>query len=494
MTTELVTTKPLNDETANAVATRLGERHLAEGAVSLNAAGCWSVVKNSNDKLVGQLLGDCLAVKVEGAGASSGTTGVEVCLVVKSEREVADAYADFGFAKRTGSTGSFSYTPTSYAVKSTGTPCARGRVTVASCPVKLASSWASSTVDVDSSACAATQAIAQVAAAKVEEVKTAAAEEIKNLPPCDASKAPTNGAVGDCTSTLASGAQCQPVCDTGYAVSGPSKCNAAKLIAATCAPLPCDASKAPMNGAVGTCTTALAHGATCQPTCAVGYTVSGKSTCTLGVLDAATCVQDSKLETSVTFSGISVDITDEIEAKLLDAMKAAMRNNGDLPVGVSSSQLSYVVSGSMSFATAPTTSAFKTAAATALGVDASAITNVQGTSARRRLLAASVTYDVSSTTRAAANTLRSMASADFAVGGVLGTSSPATASVKVDATISIPDDGDGDAQRRSRVLDERRGRGVDGDRNHQYHRPHRRRQRRRGVVRRVDRARKRRRR
>ena len=387
-----------------------------------------------------QLLGDCLAVKVEGAGASSGTSGVEVCLVVKSEREVADVYTEFGFAKRTGSTGSFSYTPTSYAVKSTGTHlCATVTEYGAYvCPVKLASSWASTTVDVGSSACAATQAIAQVAAAKVEQVKTVAAAEIAALPPCDASKAPTNGAVGDCTSTLASGAQCQPVCDTGYAVSGPSKCNAAKLTAATCAPLPCDASEAPVNGAVGTCTNALAHGATCQPTCAVGYTVSGKSTCTLGVLDAATCVQDSKLETSVTFSGISEDITDEIETKLLDAMKAAVRNNGDFPVGVSSSQLSYVVSGSMSFATAPTTSAFKTAAATALGVDVRAITNVQGTSARRRLLAASVTYDVSSTTRAAANTLRSMASADFAVGGVPGTSSPATASVKVDATIFVP--------------------------------------------------------
>jgi len=441
ITTEVVTTKPLSDATANAAASRLGERRLAEGgAVNLNAAGCWSVVKNANDKLVGQLLGDCLAVNVAGAGASSGTSGVEVCLVVKSEREVADAYTQFGFAKRTGSTGSFSYTPTSYAVKSTGTHlCATVTEYGAYvCPVKLAPSWASSTVDVGSSACEATQAIAQVAAAKVEEVKTAAAAEIAALPPCDASKAPTNGAVGDCTATLASGSQCQPVCDTGYAVSGPSKCNAAKLTAATCAPLSCDASEAPVNGAVGTCTNALAHGASCQPTCDAGYTVSGKSTCTLGVLDAAKCVQDSKLDTSVTFSGISEDITDEIEAKLLEAMKTAVRDNGDFTVGVSSVQRTYVVSGSMSFASAPTTSAFTTAAATALGVTESAITNVQGTSARRRLLAASVTYDVS-TTRAQANTLRATASAaTFSVGGVSGTSSTASTSVKVDSTIYVP--------------------------------------------------------
>ena len=72
ITTEVVTTKPLSDANANAVAKRLCERRLAEGAVNLNAACCWSVVKNSENKLVGQLLGDCLAIKVEGAGASSG--------------------------------------------------------------------------------------------------------------------------------------------------------------------------------------------------------------------------------------------------------------------------------------------------------------------------------------------------------------------------------------------------------------------------------------
>ena len=406
------------------------------------------------------------------------TSGVEVCLVVKSEREVADAYTDFGFAKRTGSTGSFSYTPTSYAVKNTGTHCAP--VTEWRTQSRQAVHRRRSTSD---RASVRPQALA-VARGKVEQVKTAAAETPRFLRRLIA---PTN--VRRRPSTLASGSRCQR--DAIIAVSGPSRCNAAKLTAATCR------RRAALSSAHERCRRDVHERARARWFMSTDEpdTRTGTSACTLGVLDAATCVQDSKFETSVTFSGISEDITDEIEAKLLEAMKTAVRNNGDFAVNVSAVQLAYVVSGSMSFASAPTTSAFKTDAATALGVDASAITNVQGTSsARRRLLAASVTYDVSSTTRAAANTLRSMASADFAVGGVLGTSSPATASVKVDATISIPDDGDGDAQRRSRVLDERRGRGVDGDRNHQYHRPHRRRQRRRGVVRRVDRARKRRRR
>ena len=107
--------------------------------------------------------------------------------------------------------------------------------------------------------------------------------------PCDASAAPVNGAVGDCTSTLASGSTCQPTCNTGYTVSGTSSCLAGTLTAATCVGNPCDASAAPTNGAVGTCTSTLASGSTCQPTCNTGYTVSGTSSCTLGTLTAATC-------------------------------------------------------------------------------------------------------------------------------------------------------------------------------------------------------------
>eukprot|EP00397_Hematodinium_sp_SG-2012_P040521 GEMP01044416.1.p1 GENE.GEMP01044416.1~~GEMP01044416.1.p1 ORF type:complete len:440 (+),score=42.27 GEMP01044416.1:96-1415(+) len=52
----------------------------------------------------------------------------------------------------------------------------------------------------------------------------------------------------------------------------------------------CDASTAPTNGSVGDCTSALNSGATCQPTCDAGYTASGTSSCTTGTLTAATCV------------------------------------------------------------------------------------------------------------------------------------------------------------------------------------------------------------
>jgi hypothetical protein len=105
-------------------------------------------------------------------------------------------------------------------------------------------------------------------------------DEVGNT--CDASAAPTNGGAGDCTSTLASGSTCQPTCNAGYTVSGASTCSAGTVTAATCAANPCDASGAPSNGGAGDCTSNLASGSTCQPTCNSGYTVSGASTCSAG--------------------------------------------------------------------------------------------------------------------------------------------------------------------------------------------------------------------
>ena len=55
----------------------------------------------------------------------------------------------------------------------------------------------------------------------------------------------------------------------------------------------CDASAAPANGGVGDCTGSLPSGSTCQPTCDDGYTVSGTSSCSLGTLTAATCLPPS---------------------------------------------------------------------------------------------------------------------------------------------------------------------------------------------------------
>ena len=117
---------------------------------------------------------------------------------------------------------------------------------------------------------------------------------------CDASTPPTNGGIGDCTSSLTRGATCQPTCNSGYKISGTSACDAAgRLNAATCIKNTCDASTPPTNGGVGDCTSSLAGGSTCQPTCNSGYTVSGVSSCTVATssivsaFTSATCIASS---------------------------------------------------------------------------------------------------------------------------------------------------------------------------------------------------------
>ena len=111
----------------------------------------------------------------------------------------------------------------------------------------------------------------------------------KYVPPCDASSPPANGAVGDCTSVLASGSTCQPTCDQGYALSGPSVCMNGVLSPAICIPV-CDASSPPANGGVGNCTDQLLSGTTCQPTCDAGYVAPEPSVCDDGVLSPAICI------------------------------------------------------------------------------------------------------------------------------------------------------------------------------------------------------------
>ncbi len=62
----------------------------------------------------------------------------------------------------------------------------------------------------------------------------------------------------------------------------------------TC-PASCDASAAPTNGLATPCTSSLASGSSCTPTCNAGYTLAGTRTCTAGTLTTttATCNANS---------------------------------------------------------------------------------------------------------------------------------------------------------------------------------------------------------
>merc|ERR1712072_244679 len=105
------------------------------------------------------------------------------------------------------------------------------------------------------------------------------------------------GGAGDCVKEAALGSTCTPKVKTGYTCTGKVSCSSTSAAGTTgtvtenfsCTAAPCDASAAPTNGAVGDCTKSLASGSNCQPTCSTGFTVSGKSTCTAGKLTAATC-------------------------------------------------------------------------------------------------------------------------------------------------------------------------------------------------------------
>ena len=111
---------------------------------------------------------------------------------------------------------------------------------------------------------------------------------------CDAAVPPAKGGAGTCTDTLASGSSCTPTCDTGYTVSGASSCLDRVLTSATCAANPCDASGAIANGNLNDCTSSLASGASCTPTCDSGYTLTGTRSCSSGTLmDTVVCTANS---------------------------------------------------------------------------------------------------------------------------------------------------------------------------------------------------------
>ena len=110
---------------------------------------------------------------------------------------------------------------------------------------------------------------------------------------CDASIAPKNGTVGDCDATLERGVECAPTCDVGFTVSGTSSCDANGILTAATCESQCATSTPPSNGEVGDCPDYLDSGETCQPTCDAGHAVTGPSTCDSGALSPALCLDTS---------------------------------------------------------------------------------------------------------------------------------------------------------------------------------------------------------
>jgi hypothetical protein len=80
--------------------------------------------------------------------------------------------------------------------------------------------------------------------------------------------------------------------DTGVVFINPKDATSFELVSIWGAT--CDASSTITNGALNDCTSTLAHGATCTPTCDSGYTLSGIRSCSAGMLDdSAMCTMTS---------------------------------------------------------------------------------------------------------------------------------------------------------------------------------------------------------
>jgi hypothetical protein len=107
--------------------------------------------------------------------------------------------------------------------------------------------------------------------------------------PCDVPGPPANGGMGDCESTLKDHASCTPTCNAGYHLHGKTTCDAGDLHPATCDENTCSEIEPPSNGAIGNCSGTIASGVKCQPTCNSGYKVSGMITCDHGHPTEVTC-------------------------------------------------------------------------------------------------------------------------------------------------------------------------------------------------------------
>jgi hypothetical protein len=120
---------------------------------SMNDASCWSRVRNDNNALVGQLLGNCVALTLD-EGQQLGS-GVRFCLKMKSEREVATEYTVDAFVSRTIVNDAKQFKPYTATVERVGeqlcaTVSEQGTVV---CPARLAATWETASADVGSNAC-----------------------------------------------------------------------------------------------------------------------------------------------------------------------------------------------------------------------------------------------------------------------------------------------------------------------------------------------------
>ena len=137
---------------------------------SLQDAGCWSRVRNDDDVLVGQLLGECVEISL-GVGQQL-LDGVRACLRTKPERPFGEGYTTDAFVKRTTTNGVDSFTPVDIAVERVGSQlCGKiSEIGAFFCPARVTASWETASTDVGSTECTIVDVIAAAREAAIAQI------------------------------------------------------------------------------------------------------------------------------------------------------------------------------------------------------------------------------------------------------------------------------------------------------------------------------------
>jgi hypothetical protein len=106
-------------------------------------------------------------------------------------------------------------------------------------------------------------------------------------------KLPPLAILGTCPNSLRHGETCTPSCASGYTMDFPLECSFGNLTVGSCAPDGCDGPVVPAHGMTGSCRSELMHDKSCRMKCDDGYTISGDTTCSFGVVSNAQCIPNS---------------------------------------------------------------------------------------------------------------------------------------------------------------------------------------------------------
>jgi hypothetical protein len=123
-------------------------RRLDESSDTLNSAECMTVVKNDNDVLVGQLVGNCVKANFSESLATAST----LCLDIKPVIDIADAFTVKGFADYDQASNKYTARP-DVAVMQGEQYCITVSETSFLCPINRIEDYASATEDAGSDEC-----------------------------------------------------------------------------------------------------------------------------------------------------------------------------------------------------------------------------------------------------------------------------------------------------------------------------------------------------